>query len=198
MKKTICLLLLVATACAAPSRVDQMVPKFSAPGIASSDTRYESVSLVSSTIDKVKFPYWYTTVSDASLALALRKTLDGRALLAQGQSPGKYALAVSLVGFKRPPIQNLDQATTFGIRYELREAATGKPILMETISTTGSESYSKDKNVDDQARIAAELAMQKNFSQFVDKLNAALGPAQVKPDNTKAKILRPKANPKTP
>lgn len=193
MKKFVALLVLLAGACTAPSRVDQMVGQFSSPAIADTDARYQSIRIARAEVDTKTHPVWYTSISSDTLSGAIRATLDGRAMLAAYPGNAKLELDAQLVDFRRPPAQ-IEETTTVSIRYVVREIATGGKVFDQTITTVGSSPYEKGVPLDERARAATEQAMADNLTQFVTKFVAATGPQQpqAQPQAPQPKKAKPK------
>jgi hypothetical protein len=186
MKNVVCLLLLAAAACAAPARVEKMVPALSGPALAATDARTQSVGLALVDAGKKLNPEWWTSLTDKSFAVALRETLGDRGLLAEIEEEAKYQIEARVVAFSRPAAA-ASPTTEITIRYVARDFGTGRTIFEEAISTTGSSTFQESKFANVRAGIASEKAIRENLGQFADKLMAAIGEPPAKATKPKLK-----------
>jgi hypothetical protein len=186
MKKFVCLLLLVATACASPARVEMMVPDLSAPAIAATNELSSSVGLAVVDAGKKDHPSWWTGITDNSLAGALRRTLGDQGLLAKHEDEARYQLEARLVSFVRPAAA-ANPTADITILYVVRDTRTGGTVFDEAISSKGAATLAESKQEDERSGLAGERAMRDNLGQFANKFMAAISPPPAKTAKPKLK-----------
>lgn len=116
---------------------------------------------------KETHPLWTSQVDAASFEQALKDSLRSSSLLAPSQ--GAYVLKPTLHALQQP-LFGLDMTVTADVHYILREKATGKDMLDETIRSSHTAKVGDAFVGTTRLRLANEGAIRKNIEQLIKRL----------------------------
>jgi hypothetical protein len=121
-------------------------------------------------------------VSNDALRTALTTSLRNLGYLAADPSKAGYVLSVDIVDLDRPVVAidpafifvPVDMSVTVTLHYTLAAAARqGRPIVDETVATTGTASAADALTPAGRVRKANEAGVRLNTAEFLKRLNAS-------------------------
>jgi len=159
----------LAVACASPAQVGKMTTDNSR-AIEASKTRWaKSLGEPKVTGGEETSPLWVSKVSDNDFKQALTQSLRSNGLLADNPGAAKYRLDVNLLTLSQP-LAGIDMTVKAAVQYTLIDAASGRRVLRETISSSYTAKFGDALVAVERLRLANEGAIRKNISDFIDFL----------------------------
>jgi len=114
-------------------------------------------------------PLWMSKVGNPEFARALRDSLAGAGLLAEGPAPGAYVLSANLLRLKQP-VFGFNMKVTATVEYELRERASGLPVFQTQVATPYTAEMGDAFLGVERLRLANEGAIRLNIQQLIAQL----------------------------
>lgn len=168
VRAVLCLgLAALVSACAQPARTGAMVVNVTdATVISPGNPLKTAVALNSVAGGEETSPLWTSEVSDTDFRKALELTLKQHTILGDQNAPLK--LRATLLNLDQP-IGGFSMTVNSSVRYEIK-AAAGETVFDETVSVSGTATFSDTGLGVERLRIANERAMKNNIQGFVRKL----------------------------
>lgn len=114
-------------------------------------------------------PRWTSKVPDKDFKAALVRALRSAGLLSADAASPRYQLDVTLLSLEQPRSER-DLKVTCSVRYDLTDAATGKRVFGDTITTPFTAAMSDSPLAVTRLQIANEGAVRKNLAALLDEL----------------------------
>lgn len=172
-------LMLSLAACAAPARVSQMVVHDPVAQGADKSNLADAVSIGSVSGGKETSPLWKSEVSTADFQSALEGSLRSQGILSK-EEKGKYILEANLLGMSQPSF-GFDFEVTMHANYSLLDAATGEPILQETVTSAYTATVDDALLGVERLKLANEGAARNNIKNFLEILFKETAPTGANP-----------------
>ncbi|HEY8084358.1 MAG TPA: hypothetical protein VIE69_02000 [Methylophilaceae bacterium] len=165
-------LVVILSGCAAPAAVEKMT----ATHVDTTSVRADSplkngIAIKSVSGGTSTNPMWLSKVGDDNFKKALQDSLQSAQLLAPDGSNGNYVLDVKLLSLDQP-FAGLDLKVTAKVEYVLQEISSGKKILVATIVTPFTATFSDAALAFVRLKIANEGAIRVNIEDFIKQLVA--------------------------
>ena len=162
-------IVLLASGCAAPARIDQMTAQATPQQRIVQTPLRTNIAVRDVTGGKETNPMWVSNVGNSEFEQALEASLRDVGLLANGKQSGKYMLVAHLERVDQP-MAGFDMTVTVGVMYSLIERSTGKELLNRRISVPYTAPFSAAFAGTERLRIANEGAVRANISKLIEDL----------------------------
>jgi hypothetical protein len=117
-------------------------------------------------------PMWKSNVSSSAFEQALEDSLRSVGMLAADRQGGRYQLVAQLDKVDQP-FMGFDMTVTSTVTYTLFERATGKTVVVKTISTPYTARMGDAFAGTERLRLANEGAMRSNIAGLIEELGSA-------------------------
>ena len=163
----VAVLALLVAPCAQPARTGAMVASVDPDTrIAAGNPLRNAVVIRSVTGGEETSPLWTSEVSDADFRRALELSLKQNALLGGADAP--LRLTTTLLRLDQPLV-GFSMTVGSSVRYDVR-AADGSTVFDETITASGTASFSDTPIGVERLRIANEKSIRANIGSFMQRL----------------------------